>query len=81
MRIPLHTLLNKFNSEPRSIYLTEPGEVRFFKISGDDRDREIRVTGTEDGGLLVEENKNGTWSINTTALPRLGETATEVYKK
>jgi len=80
MRIPLHNLLSNVSGEMRSIYKTEPNEVRYFKINGEDEDREIRVSGTPSGGLKVEELKGDKWNINTTALPRLGDGVIEVSR-
>uniref|UniRef100_A0A6H1ZR33 Uncharacterized protein n=1 Tax=viral metagenome TaxID=1070528 RepID=A0A6H1ZR33_9ZZZZ len=80
MRIPLHTLLNKIDAQMKSIYETEPGEVRRFEITNGDKDREIQVSGTEEGGLKIEELQDGEWVVNSTSAPRLGESVTEVSK-
>ena len=78
MRIPIFFMNNQSFDPDRSIYSTNPGEVRYFVIDGEDTERKIRVTGTEDGGLRVEQLIGDTWQINTTALPRLGDGVVEV---
>lgn len=76
-RIPLFNLFTKIDSS-RSIYSTRKDEVRYFIIDGEDNERKLRVTGTAEGGLRVETLEDGKWCIDTTALPRLGDTVTEV---
>lgn len=76
-KIPLHTLFNNCNSD-RSIYNTRKNEVRYFLIDGGDGERQLRVTGTPDGGLQIEKLEDGKWSINSTAAPRLGDATIEV---
>lgn len=79
MKIPLHTLLSDVG-EMRSIFATEKSEIRYFKVRGEDSTRDLRVTGTKDGGLRIEEMEDGKWQINSTAAPKLGDSVTEVSK-
>ncbi len=64
MKIPLHNLLT--NLHRRSIFATEPGEVRTFVIGSGDDEKKVRATGTNDGGLKIERWRDNAWLIDAT---------------